>query len=695
MTSPRAPVHLTLVWIVAAVAVISAVVWAQHRSYQQRVIQTITAAERHHALAVARRLATSVRLAFALDDDELARDVAEAAIASDPSLRYAVLNFQSRPPLTVGLRDNSATLAHATVEHHSTSADMLVFGDWPLQQISGAGQALGQVEVGVVETGPWVDPGLARPPLEPLFLSIWLGTLAFAVGSAWWVRRRLINLADIAIDVATGHFGRAHERAQRLAGSDEFAWVGHQIQDIREYTREQVERVHDRNAGLLRDVTLQDERIARMSRLASRLVAPLDGDPTLTPVLEAIMRETDAVLGLLLDQEDEGAWRCLAAEGLRVPLDQVDANKLAWTLVPAEAARQGPSTAPPLMRTHPWLSYAKRQIPLSGIAQIPLVFGRRSPSYVVLAAPNRFVQADLEFFRDAAGPLAIALAGRRSYAESRKLTAALELRNAELMTQHDQLEVVDQLRQEFVANVSHELRTPLNAITCYAELMADGMYGAITPDQSTALAGIEQASRHLLELVNQVLDLSRAQAGHLPLHVELCELKDVLREAVSLATPLCRDRPYVPVLVGPGHRLRTDAERVYQIVTNLLNNAIKFTPTGEVTVCLTSLPDGGARIEIVDSGIGIAPEDIDAIFEPFRQADGSTTREHDGVGLGLHISRRLAQALGGTLSVTSQLGRGSVFVLELPARPPQQSQASAESRFSLGSDANRETSLAS
>jgi signal transduction histidine kinase len=226
----------------------------------------------------------------------------------------------------------------------------------------------------------------------------------------------------------------------------------------------------------------------------------------------------------------------------------------------------------------------------------------------------------------------------------------------------------ERAQAELVANCSHEFRTPVNIIVGYAELLLDRDFGELPPDAVRPLRAIEEAARSLGELVSDFLRYARIEAGVDAVKQEWVDVGELAGEMQRLAAPLLEDRGVVFALelaLAPP-RLLTDATKLRTILRNLIINAAKFTAAG--TVALRILQRGGAlRLEVRDTGPGIRPEDQELIFEPFRQLDGSSTRQHGGVGLGLALSRRLARMLGGDVQVQSEPGVGSTFALVLPA----------------------------
>ena len=249
----------------------------------------------------------------------------------------------------------------------------------------------------------------------------------------------------------------------------------------------------------------------------------------------------------------------------------------------------------------------------------------------------------------------------------REATRDLEERNLRLQWQSQELEKAYRLKSEFLANMSHELRTPINALIGYTALMLDRIYGDLTAKQEEGLHRIQVSSQHLLALINDILDLAKIEAGKMPVHLERLSLNDLLHDVAAQMEPMVKRKglefnvqlPSEPVY------METDRTKVRQIVLNLLSNAMKFTARGSVSVSARSA-GSEVRIAVSDTGIGIRPQDLEVIFEEFRQVDQSRTREYGGTGLGLSITRKLIALLGGDIAVASQVGRGSTFTVMLP-----------------------------
>ena len=217
--------------------------------------------------------------------------------------------------------------------------------------------------------------------------------------------------------------------------------------------------------------------------------------------------------------------------------------------------------------------------------------------------------------------------------------------------------------------MSHELRTPLNAIDGYAELLEMGVSGQLTPGHAEYVARIRRSQRHLLGLINSVLNFARIEAGHVDYHIRQIAVTELLAATESLMMPQLASRPlsYHAAVADSALVVNTDPEKVTQILLNLFSNAVKFTaPGGAVSVRVEPSGDSFVAISVTDTGIGIPPDRLDSVFEPFFQVDARLTREQTGAGLGLAISRDLARGMGGELTAQSDLGQGSTFALTLP-----------------------------
>jgi len=250
-------------------------------------------------------------------------------------------------------------------------------------------------------------------------------------------------------------------------------------------------------------------------------------------------------------------------------------------------------------------------------------------------------------------------------------TADIVQQNELLRRQAIALEQASALKSQFLANMSHEFRTPLNAILGYTSMLLKGIAGPLAPPVERQISRVESNGRHLLTIISEILDISRIEAGRMPLQLSTFRIADVISEVRAELEPIIL-RSKLTVTVSLDKRLRpvrTDRQKLKQILLNLLTNALKFTHHGSITISARRVRgERTVAISVADTGIGIAPADQERIFEDFRQLDNSPTRAYGGTGLGLSICRRLAQMVNGRLTVESQLRKGSMFTLTLPVQ---------------------------
>jgi signal transduction histidine kinase len=252
------------------------------------------------------------------------------------------------------------------------------------------------------------------------------------------------------------------------------------------------------------------------------------------------------------------------------------------------------------------------------------------------------------------------------------LAADVNRMNDELGRLYRELETVSRHKSEFLANMSHELRTPLNAIIGFSEVLTEQMFGDLNPKQLDYLQDITSSGRHLLALVNDILDLSKVEAGQMELHPARFSLRGVLENGLSMVGERAT-RNGIALRLDFDVReeaIEGDERKIKQVVFNLLSNAVKFTPSGgHVTVTVRDDADG-VRIDVADDGAGIAPDDQERIFDTFQQVGNSANGGHEGSGLGLGLARRFVELHGGSLTVESEPGRGSTFSVLLPRGRP-------------------------
>ncbi|HWQ66298.1 MAG TPA: ATP-binding protein [Methanospirillum sp.] len=247
-------------------------------------------------------------------------------------------------------------------------------------------------------------------------------------------------------------------------------------------------------------------------------------------------------------------------------------------------------------------------------------------------------------------------------------TSQLELANRDLEIAKERAEAADQLKSAFLATMSHELRTPMNSIIGFTGIILEGLTGPLNPEQEKQLGMVQNSARHLLALINDVLDISKIEAGELSISKRQVDINASILSVVKTMQPIADMKglsiilnldPDTGMVIG-------DQRRIEQILMNLMSNAVKFTETGSITIC-SGMRNLEVRISVADTGMGIAVEDLKTLFTPFHQIDTGTTRKYEGTGLGLSISKKLIELHNGRIEVISQPSRGSEFIVYLPS----------------------------
>lgn len=401
------------------------------------------------------------------------------------------------------------------------------------------------------------------------------------------------------------------------------------------------------------------ETVAELSATTSTL---LDPDRLLQTIVDLtkerfgvyhahIYLVNDAWQTLLLASGSGEVGRQMVAKGHTIPLD-TDQSLVARAArerraVIVEDVRQDPGFLP-----NPALPETRSEM------AVPMIVGDKVLGVFDVQSDrvNGFSDEDASIFTTLAAQVAVALQNARLYAEQ-----------AATVTQ---LRELDRLKSSFLANMSHELRTPLNSILGFADVMIEGLDGPLTENMNTDLRLIQKNGQHLLNLINDVLDMAKIEAGKMNLSMETFTLHDVLEEVTSITSPLASEKSlslFIEADSDSQVKVTADRTRLRQVMLNLVNNAIKFTEKGRITI-RADRQDNSVLIRVKDSGIGIPPEQLETIFQEFAQVDTSTTRKAGGTGLGLPISRRLIEMHGGRLwaESTAISGEGSTFYVLLP-----------------------------
>jgi len=251
--------------------------------------------------------------------------------------------------------------------------------------------------------------------------------------------------------------------------------------------------------------------------------------------------------------------------------------------------------------------------------------------------------------------------------EHQRLEAELREALREAEEAEERAKSADRMKSAFLATMSHELRTPLNSIIGFTGILLQGLAGPLNEEQTKQLEMVRHSATHLLNLINDVLDVSKIEAGQLEIYPTVVEVREVVEAAERTVRPMAEGKGLrFTVSISPEvGTVVTDRKRLEQVLLNLLSNAVKFTETGEVS--LECAYEGDRLLFCVrDTGVGIKAEDIEKLFQPFRQLDMSATRIHEGTGLGLSICKRLVEMMGGEIGVESEFGKGSAFYFYIP-----------------------------
>jgi signal transduction histidine kinase len=468
--------------------------------------------------------------------------------------------------------------------------------------------------------------------------------------------------------------------AQRIGGGDLNQRIsiktGDELEGLADQFNDMANRLQESYSGLERKVELRTRELAQsveelrtLGEVSQAVNSTLDLQTVLdTIVANAVqLSATDAGTIYVVD-EPTSQFQIRAnygmSEDLIASLNQHHAELSKW--LAAAASRRMPvqdadirsetSTLPPtpLQRFVLDAGYLSRIfVPLLGADRVvgALVVRRR--------AAGEFPKSTIDLLQTFAAQSVLAIQNARLFHE--------------IQVKGHELEVASQHKSQFLANMSHELRTPLNAILGYTELILDSIYGEVPERMGSVLERVQSNGKHLLGLINDVLDLSKIEAGQLKLSLDDYSIKDVVHSVFAVVEPLAAEKhlalkvelpPDLPVARG-------DERRLTQVVLNLVGNAIKFTDSGEVVI-KAAASNGAYTLSVRDTGPGISPADQDKIFEEFQQADGSSTKAKGGTGLGLSIARRIVGLHGGRIWVASELGQGSTFFMNVPIKVEQQ-----------------------
>jgi two-component system, NtrC family, sensor kinase len=500
--------------------------------------------------------------------------------------------------------------------------------------------------------------------------------------------RRIVHVADLMADSA---YDQEAARTARLRGILSVPLMrGEQVLGAISVSRDTPGLFSDRQVALLQtfadqaviaieNVRLFKELEGRNRELTDALArqtatsdvlhaisqAQTDAQPVFDTIVASATRLCEADLsGLYLF---DGAIIHFAAQHGRTP-EEIEAARQAFpqpvgrASVSARAILGATFVQVPDVREDPEMADALRAL-FRTVMAVPILRDGRAIGTITVArrVVRPFSDEQIALLQTFANQAIIAI-------ENVGLFNELQARNREIEDKSRQLEVASQHKSEFLANMSHELRTPLNAIIGFSEVLSEKMFGELNEKQEEYSKDIHASGQHLLSLINDILDLSKIEAGRMELELTDFDLPTAIENALMLVRERAGRRSltlHKSVDAGVG-QIRADERKIRQVVLNLLSNAIKFTPEGGRIEVAAVAKDGSVEVSVRDTGVGIAPEDQEAVFQEFRQV-GTAEKKAEGTGLGLTLCRKFVELHGGRIWVKSQLGQGSVFTFNIPA----------------------------
>jgi signal transduction histidine kinase len=417
-----------------------------------------------------------------------------------------------------------------------------------------------------------------------------------------------------------------------------------------------------------RELSRSVQELTALGEVSRAVTATLDVETVLQTVVSHASRLAAADGGSIFEYDEASREFLLRATHAYDPelaaVLQAMPPRMGEGVIGSAAARREPMQVADILREGAYQSRFRDvllRVGYRALLAVPLV--REDQVIGALSvnrkAPGEFPPGVIELLRTFATQSALAIQNARLFRE--------------IETKSRELEVASRHKSQFLANMSHELRTPLNAILGYTELLVDGIYGDLPAKVGDVMTRIDRSGKHLLGLINDVLDLSKIEAGQLELALADYSLQEMVHAVVTQVESLAAEKGLgLRVAVAPGLPAgRGDERRLAQVLLNLVGNAIKFTEVGEVRIA--ARVDGDAFVvAVADTGPGIPEADRSRIFEEFQQADSSNTRRKGGTGLGLSIARRIVELHGGRVWVESTVGRGSTFSFRVPVRVERQ-----------------------
>ena len=511
--------------------------------------------------------------------------------------------------------------------------------------------------------------------LNPIHLAIFLIVLILFSLLLQFRRtnERLDLLAKIADKIGQGNYDTQSgdtgiDSIGRLAGSVNLMAqkIGVAVLELEESQNDlEVSRVQLEEQN--RELSLVVRRQEKFGEFLSK-VASIEINSIAITALDHLIDLSDSQLGLIyIYDEQANRLVCLSKKSLDSSLLSSFSEDGSMEGLPGEVLRRRKWITLEDIDSEslPDINLGFTQGKIRNLYGIPVLFQKKLLGVVILAGLRSLDTLIRQVLSNHIDALANSLINAITYRSVQKQSVQLEDANRELMD-------ADRQKSEFVANMSHELRTPLNSIIGFSGILQKNRKNNLTPADLTRIEKINRNGRHLLNLINDILDLSKIEAGRMDIAIEDADLVPVLKEVAEMLQPQADAKKLTLKceISEPVIKLETDSHKLKQVLINMLGNAIKFTKEGTVTLRAEVLDPATRKIQIqvIDMGIGIQKDKLEKVFEAFSQADSSTSREFGGTGLGLTISRTIIKLLGGTLNVESEFGKGSTFTVLFPGK---------------------------
>lgn len=503
--------------------------------------------------------------------------------------------------------------------------------------------------------------------------AIWLTSIVI---TKRYISRPLLKLQESASLIAHGDLDTFVDKsssdeigilAQQLDGmrgsiKQLFGELSESKEKLEEYSRTLEQKVEARTRELARSV----EELKALRDVSQAVSSTLDLHTVLSKIVAYAVQLSGTEAGAIYEfDETTEEFQLRATHRMGDELLHAIRKfrvKLGETVVGQAGLKREPVQVPDMLKEPNYpLRDALKRAGFRALLAVPLLREEKMIGSLVVRRrePGKFQQETVDFLQDFATQSALAIQNARLFRE--------------IEEKGHQLEIASKHKSEFLANMSHELRTPLNAILGYTQLILDKIYGDVPEKIQEVLERLEKNGHHLLSLINDVLDLSKIEAGQLSLSLSEYSMKEVVQTVFTSVESLAAEKNLALKVMVPPDLVsgKGDEQRISQVLLNLLGNAIKFTETGEVRVEVTASNEA-FLVSVSDTGPGLSEGDQERIFQEFHQADSSSTREKDGTGLGLSIAKKIIEMHGGRIWVDSNLGKGSTFWFTLPVRVERQ-----------------------